>query len=72
MRPGDTPRPGMMLVTMTRDMRPWQAGHDVLLPKAVAEKAIAEGAAVPAATAPAQTAEDKPPARYLTRAKKRK
>lgn len=34
----------MKLVTMTRDMRPWQRGNDVLLPDAAAAQLVAEGA----------------------------
>jgi len=34
---------GMMLVTLTRDMRPYQVGHDAALPDAVAQKLIDAG-----------------------------
>ena len=35
----------MKLVTMTRDMRPFQAGHDAFLPDDVAARLVEAGAA---------------------------
>jgi hypothetical protein len=35
----------MRLVTMTRDMRPWQRGQDVALPNEAAAQLLNEGAA---------------------------
>lgn len=39
----------MRLVTLTRDMRPYQAGHDAALPDALAEKLMSAGDATPSA-----------------------
>ena len=61
----------MKLVTLRRDMRPWQAGHDAAVPDAVAEKLIAEGdatlSAAHAASGLQPDAQQRPPNRYLTR-----
>ena len=35
----------MKLVTLTREMRPWCAGQDALLPADTADRLLAEGAA---------------------------
>lgn len=74
----------MRLVTMTRDMRPYGAGHDVALPDDLAAKLIADGGATPAAAEKAANLRPDGPAaapapapaapgrnRYLTREQKR-
>jgi len=35
----------MRIVTITRDLRPWQARQDAVLPDALAERLVKEGAA---------------------------
>jgi hypothetical protein len=64
----------MKQVTFTRDMRPYQGGHDYALPDAVADKLIAEGGAtatpIPAdgiTLRPDDAQQDRPRNRYLTR-----
>ncbi len=75
----------MLIVTFTRDMRPWQAGADAVLPDAVAERLVAEGSAKDARPFPPpdvvpSVAPDRPLAaqtlsigqkRYMTRAERR-
>lgn len=63
----------MKLVTMTRDMRPFQANHDALLPDDVADRLIAAGdARLPAGQTQAPVQPQKPVERrrgqnYLTK-----
>lgn len=64
----------MQIVKLTRDMRPWQKGQDVVLPPAIAEKLIANGEAEnprpypPPDVAPAVPVGVAPqPKRYMTR-----
>lgn len=64
------------IVSLVRDMRPWQAGHKAALPDAVADTLIAAGDAIEVAhkagdiVFPADGAAasaEAPPGRYLTR-----
>ena len=60
----------MKLVTLTKDLRPWQAGSDAALPDALADQVIAAGDAVMSDKHDAsglQPDAPKPKARYLTR-----
>lgn len=43
----------MRLVTLTRDMRPYQAGHDAALPDALAQQLLDAGDATESANAAA-------------------
>ncbi len=71
----------MRIVTFTRDMRPWQAGADAVLPDAIAEKLVADGDAKDLRPfPPADVVPDRPLAaqtltvshkRYMTRAERR-
>ena len=65
----------MRIVTMTKDMRPWQAGHDVALPDDIAERLMASGDAIlsPRHAGSGLQPDDpprKPQNRYLTRSAK--
>jgi hypothetical protein len=68
----------MRIVTLTKDMRPWQKGEDAVLPEPLAAKLIADGDAEnerpypPPDVAPAKSnvAPERPvlqPKRYFTR-----
>ena len=69
----------MRMLTMTRDMRPYQAGHDYLFPDPAAKQLIDSGEATPAKAekatklapdpVPAPAPPPTPPARnrYITR-----
>jgi hypothetical protein len=46
----------MKLVQMTRDMRPWQKGHDALVPDDVARSLVAAGDAENSRDFPAKPA----------------